>query len=157
MANITLMGASYTDVPAVTLPQTGGGTVTFYENGGGSSVQTQSGTFTGGGGNTATISCNFAPRVIYIHCDLSQYPSLRGIISIELVKDMYIAVTADSSTSVYSEYLLYIVHGISDYSTDTNNPYATYSNGTLTIDTVYNSGTARWVSGITYNYELIGW
>ncbi len=35
MANITLMGASYTDVPAVTLPKTGGGTVTFYENGGG--------------------------------------------------------------------------------------------------------------------------
>lgn len=35
MANITLMGASYMDVPAVTLPQTGGGTVTFYENGGG--------------------------------------------------------------------------------------------------------------------------
>ena len=36
MANITLLGASYTDVPAVTLPKTGGGTVTFYENGGGS-------------------------------------------------------------------------------------------------------------------------
>ena len=35
MANITLLGASYTDVPAVTLPQTGGGTVTFYESGGG--------------------------------------------------------------------------------------------------------------------------
>lgn len=35
MANITLLGASYTDVPAVELPQTGGGTVTFYENGGG--------------------------------------------------------------------------------------------------------------------------
>ena len=34
MANITLLGASYTDVPAVTLPQTGGGTVTFYESGG---------------------------------------------------------------------------------------------------------------------------
>lgn len=31
MANITLMGASYSDVPAVTLPQTGGGTATFYE------------------------------------------------------------------------------------------------------------------------------
>lgn len=35
MANITLMGASYTNVPAVDLPQTGGGTVRFYENGGG--------------------------------------------------------------------------------------------------------------------------
>lgn len=33
MANITLLGASYTDVPAVDLPQTGGGTVRFYENG----------------------------------------------------------------------------------------------------------------------------
>lgn len=32
MANITLMGASYTDVPAVDLPKTGGGTVRFYEN-----------------------------------------------------------------------------------------------------------------------------
>lgn len=35
MANITLLGASYTDVPAVDLPQTGGGTVRFYESGGG--------------------------------------------------------------------------------------------------------------------------
>lgn len=31
MANVTLLGASYTDVPAVTLPQTGGGDATFYE------------------------------------------------------------------------------------------------------------------------------
>lgn len=38
MANITLLGASYTDVPAVDLPQTGGGTVRFYENGGGSAT-----------------------------------------------------------------------------------------------------------------------
>lgn len=36
MANVTLWGANYTDVPAVTLPKTGGGTVTFYEDGGGS-------------------------------------------------------------------------------------------------------------------------
>lgn len=34
MANITLLGASYTDVPAIDLPKTGGGTVRFYENGG---------------------------------------------------------------------------------------------------------------------------
>lgn len=38
MANVTLMGASYTDVPAIDLPQTGGGTVRFYENGGGMTV-----------------------------------------------------------------------------------------------------------------------
>lgn len=29
--NITLLGASYTDVPGVTLPKTGGGTATFYD------------------------------------------------------------------------------------------------------------------------------
>lgn len=46
MANITLLGASYSDVPAVTLPQTGGGTVTFYENGGGSSQKIYSGSGT---------------------------------------------------------------------------------------------------------------
>ena len=34
MANSTLLGASYTDVPAIDLPKTGGGTVRFYENGG---------------------------------------------------------------------------------------------------------------------------
>lgn len=32
MADITLMGASYSDVPAVILPQTGGGSATFYEH-----------------------------------------------------------------------------------------------------------------------------
>jgi len=31
--NITIWGASYSDVPAVTLPKTGGGTATFYEEG----------------------------------------------------------------------------------------------------------------------------
>lgn len=29
--NITLLGASYTDVPAVTLPKTSGGTATFVD------------------------------------------------------------------------------------------------------------------------------
>lgn len=31
MAEITIIGASYSNVPAVDLPQTGGGTVRFYE------------------------------------------------------------------------------------------------------------------------------
>lgn len=44
MANITLLGASYPDVPAVKLPQTGGGTATFYEVNG-SQELTENGTF----------------------------------------------------------------------------------------------------------------
>ena len=34
MANVTVAGASYTDVPAVILPKTGGGSVRFIEEGG---------------------------------------------------------------------------------------------------------------------------
>ena len=31
MSDITLLGATYPDVPAVNLPKSGGGTATFYE------------------------------------------------------------------------------------------------------------------------------
>jgi hypothetical protein len=34
MANVTVAGASYTDVPAIILPKTGGGSVRFVEEGG---------------------------------------------------------------------------------------------------------------------------
>lgn len=44
MANITLMGASYSDVPAVTLPKTGGGTATFHEQTGSQTI-TANGTY----------------------------------------------------------------------------------------------------------------
>ena len=40
MANITLLGASYTDVPAVDLPATGGGTARFHEVSGSQSINT---------------------------------------------------------------------------------------------------------------------
>ena len=126
-------------------------------SGGGGGSQTITGTFTGSGNNIATISCSFAPDVIYVFGDLSSDPSKRGIISIAIIKDTCIFVTADSSTSSVTEYMMYGAHGISGYSTDTTNPYATYSSGTLTINTVWNSGTARWTSGITYSYKLVAY
>lgn len=126
-------------------------------SGGGGQKQEVTGTFTGDNTNIATISCNFAPDVIYVFGDLSSDPSLRGIVTVEIIKDTCILVTADSSTSAVTEYMSYADHGISGYSTDTDNPYATYSNGTLTIDTVYNSGSARWASGITYSYKLVAY
>ena len=39
MADVTLMGASYQDVPAVELPKTGGGICTFYEATDGNSIE----------------------------------------------------------------------------------------------------------------------
>lgn len=56
MANITLLGASYTDVPAVDLPQTGGGTVRFYESGGGTGAVSVVDTSDSHGGTVRTIT-----------------------------------------------------------------------------------------------------
>lgn len=56
MANITLLGASYTDVPAVDLPQTGGGTVRFYESGGGTGAVSVVDTPDSHGGTVRTIT-----------------------------------------------------------------------------------------------------
>lgn len=46
MANVTIAGATYSDVPAIQVPQAGGGTVTFYENGGGGGTKTKTGKYT---------------------------------------------------------------------------------------------------------------
>lgn len=156
MANITLLRASYTDVPAVDLPQTGGGTVRFYENGGGTSVKTKTGTVTGGGTTTVTIPCDFEPDLIYIHGDMSGSNSYRGVVSITIVKDTVVYMTNDSSTSNTNENGAYHAHGISGYGS-TSNVHATYSNKTLTLDTVSNTTAYRFRSGQVYDYKLIKW
>lgn len=123
----------------------------------GGSVQTETGTFVGNNANVITIACDFTPDVIYIRGDLTSSASLRGICSVNIIKDTVIYVTADSSTSASDEYLLFVEHGITGYNTNTSYPYATYANGILSVDTVMNSGTARWNSSVTYSYKLIGW
>ncbi len=72
MANITLMGASYTDVPAVTLPQTGGGTVTFYENGGGTGAISVVDTTDSHGGTVRTITALDISDTTAVAADVAQ-------------------------------------------------------------------------------------
>ena len=72
MANITLMGASYTDVPAVTLPQTGGGTVTFYENGGGTPAISVVDTTDSHGGTVRTITALDISDTTAVASDVAQ-------------------------------------------------------------------------------------
>ena len=72
MANITLMGASYTDVPAVTLPQTGGGTVTFYENGGGTPAISVVDTTDSHGGTVRTITALDISDTTAVASDVTQ-------------------------------------------------------------------------------------
>lgn len=121
---------------------------------GGSSGQSLTGTFTGDNSNTAQIQCSFAPDVINIYGDLSGDVTNRGVVVITIVKDNTIYALTDSSTSSTMPSPTYynVITGYNE--SDSSNPHATYSNGVLTIDMVYTSTSARFLSGITYSYEL---
>lgn len=146
-------------------PSGGGGSVTQDQDGyivlpstggGGGSAQTATGTFTGSGSITQSISCSFAPDLICVHGDLSGDPSLRGVITFAIIKDTSVLVTVDGSTSSYSPTLHEDTYGIIGYG-DVSTPHATYSSGTLTLDMATNSSSTRFASGITYNYKLVKW
>lgn len=158
MANITLLGASYTDVPAVDLPKTGGGTVRFYENGGGSSVQTATGTVSGSGSNTLQIPCDFAPDLVYVYGDMTGDASLRGCVSFTIIKDTYLEATIDGSSNNTDEYIWWNDHSITGYSgDDASMPHGEYTSGNVILDMVENSSSLRFNSAITYTYKFIKW
>ena len=137
----------------IVLPSTGGG------GGGGGSAQTATGTFTGSGSITQSISASFAPDLIYVYGDLSGDPSLRGIISVIIIKDAELYVISDGSSSSSQQTLWQMATNITDYneSNQSGEPYASYSSGTLSFNMVENTSSARFNSSITYNYKLVKW
>ena len=158
MANITLLGASYTDVPAVDLPKTGGGTVRFYENGGGSSAQTATGTVSGSGNAVLQIPCDFAPDLIYVYGDMTGDASLKGCVSFTIIKDTYLETTVDGSSSNTNEYIWWNDHSITGYSgDDASVPYGEYTSGNVLLDMVDNSSSTRFNSSVTYTYKFVKW
>lgn len=124
--------------------------------GGGTSAQIATGSVTGDGTITLTIPCDFEPDLIYVYGDMSASASNRGVVSITILKDTFAYMSNDSSTSNTNENFTIGDHSISGYG-DPTNLYATYSNGTLTIDTVSNTSARRFRSGQTYNYRLVKW
>lgn len=146
--------------------QGGGGSVTQDQDGyivlpstGGGGAQITTGTFTGGGGNTQSISCSFVPDLIYVHGDLSSDPSLRGVDSVIIIKNTAFYVISDGASSASEQALWWEATNITGYN-ETNQlgePYATYSNGTLSFNMVENTSSARFNASITYSYTLIKW
>ena len=121
---------------------------------GGGGGMTATGTIVGNGTNVLQISCDFEPDLIYINGDLSDNVANRGIVALTILKDMAVYIGLDSSTSA-SVTNFDAELNITGYNTNTSGPHATYSNNVLSIDTVINSGSYRWTSGITYSYKLI--
>lgn len=121
---------------------------------GGSSGQSETGTFTGDNGITVQIPCSFEPDLIRVYGDLSGDVANRGITSLAIGKDDFMAVFSDTSTSGTSESMAYgVSHGMVGYN-DTSKPHASYSDGVLTIDMVTNTSSYRFTSGVSYTYKL---
>lgn len=152
--NITLLGASYEDVPAVNLPQTGGGTATFYDASGSQRV-TANGTYdvkalaemvvnvSGGGGGQAIYCGSSAPASslgsdgdLYIKMEsggtLEAYPAdftSHNMNSTSHLADC-IGVSAEDGTSTSNTYSSgSSVTGTADYTFDLS---AIPSNATIT-------------------------
>ena len=150
-----------------TINQNGTGIdVTSYESvdvavpsGGGSSSQTETGTFVGNDTVGQQISCNFAPDLIFIFGDLTHDVSLRGVMSVVIIKDMHIEVSGDGSTSSTSPYFTTFNNGITDYNelNTGNGAYATYANGVLTVNMGERSSATRFNPNVTYSYKLVKW
>ena len=153
---LTAIGAKGVTVPTGSNSDDLATLIGSIQTGGGSSVQTKTGSVTGDGTITLSIPCDFEPDLIYIYGDMSASASNRGVVSITILKDVFSYMSNDSSTSNTNENFTYGEHGASGYG-DSSQITVTHSNGTLTLNTVTNSSARRFRSGQTYNYTLLKW
>ena len=133
---------------------TSNGTKTAGANsGGGSSGQSATGTISGNGTYVLEIPCNFEPDLIWVYTDMSDDASKRGVVSFMIIKDSMSHLVVDDSTNNTTSSLQEYYTSITGYG-DVENAHGAYSNGTLTLTTVGNSSSLRFLSGQTYTYEL---
>lgn len=181
--NITIMGASYSAVPAVTLPKTGGGTATFTDvtdttaaaadvasgkyfytaagvrtagtSSGGSSVKTATGTFTGNGTRTIDVACTFEPDIVYFTSDPGTTAS-SGTVAAIIVRDMMTATRYRNNSTTNSHYA---IPGIDDLNTSGSSYSwrATYANSKVTLYCYSSNARGLLTNGRTYTYTFIKW
>ena len=181
--DITIMGASYSAVPAVTLPKTGGGTASFTDvtdttaaaadvasgkyfytaagvytagtSSGGSSVKTATGTFTGNGTRTIDVACAFEPDIVYFTSDPGTTAS-SGTVAAIIVRDMMTATRYRNSSTTNSHYA---IPGIANLNTSGSSYSwrATYANSKVTLYCYSSNARGLLTNGRTYSYTFIKW
>ena len=178
--NITLLGASYSDVPSVVLPKTGGGTASFTDvtdttaaasdvasgkyfytaagvrtpgtGSGGSSVKTATGTFTGNGTRTIDVSCDFEPDIVYFTSDPGTTAS-SGTVAAIIVRGMMTATRYRNNSTTNSHYA---IPGIANMNSSGSSYSwrATYANSKVTLYCFSNNARALLTNGRTYSYTF---
>lgn len=181
--NITIMGASYSAVPAVTLPKTGGGTARFDDAtvttatasdvasgkvflasdgtittgtaSGGSSVKTATGTFTGNGTRTIDVTCAFEPDIVYFTSNPGTTAS-SGTVAAIIVRDMMTATRYRNNSTTNSHYAIPDIANLNT-SGSSYSWRATYANSKVTLYCYSNNARSLLTNGRTYSYTFLKW
>lgn len=182
--NITLLGASYSDVPAVNLPKTGGGTATFTDvtdttaaaadvasgkyfytaagvktqgtsSGGGTAVKKKTGTFTGNGQRSITVSCDFEPDLVYWSSDPGSSAS-SGTVSCIIAREMMAANRYRNNSTTNSANIQTPITGMNT-SGSSYNFRATWENNTVTLYSFSTNARNVFTNNRTYSFTFIKW
>ena len=181
--NITIMGASYSAVPAVTLPKTGGGTASFTDvtdttaaaadvasgkyfytaagvrtagtSSGGSPVKTATGTFTGNGTRTIDVACTFEPDIVYFTSNPGTTAS-SGTVAAIIVRDMMTATRYRNNSTTNSHYAIPDIANLNSNGSSYS-WRATYANSKVTLYCYSSNARGLLTNGRTYTYKFIKW
>lgn len=179
---VNLWGATYSAVPAITVPS-GNSTATFTDvtdttasasdvasgkyfysaagvrtqgtssGGGGTTVQTKTGTFTGNGTRTIDVTCDFEPDIVYFNSDPGTSAS-SGTVAAIIVRGMMTATRYRNNSTSNSHY---VISGITAMNTGGSSYSwrATYANGKVTLYCFSTSARALLTNGRTYSYTFV--
>lgn len=184
--NITLMGASYADVPACLLPKTGGGTAKFTDvtdttatasdvasgkyfytsdgtrtagtsSGGGNPVKTATGTFTGNGTRSVEISCDFEPDLVYWYGNPGTTAS-SGTVGGIIARDMMAANRYRNNSTTNSHYAVVPATGMNTGGSSYSHR-ATYDSTAekVTIYCFSVNSRSLFTNNRSYTYKFIKW
>ena len=181
--NISLLGATYSNVPAVQLPKQGGGSATFTDvtdttaaaadvasgkyfytaNGtrtqgtssGGGAAKTKTGTFTGNGSRSITVSCDFEPDLVYWDSDPGSSAS-SGTVSCIIARGMMAANRYRNNSTTNSANIATPITGMNTGGSSYNFR-ATYENSTVTLYCFSSNARSQFTNGRTYSYTFIKW
>lgn len=180
--NITLMGASYENVPAVVLPTTGGGIAKFMDTtgatathdmimqgytayvnsvlvvgtgtgGGGINVRTATGTFTGNGTRQVTVSCAFEPDLVYFTSNPGTSAS-SGVVAAIIARGLMAASRYRNNSTTNSHYAVIDITGMNTGGTSYSFR-ATYENSTVTLYCFSSGARCLFTNNRTYSYTFI--